>query len=188
MVPEKRNTMQWTFSSFSCIAKRSRHGRLESVTTWQMSHRRTCTTTYTHNETNEICLLAVSQLSNSYYKNHLSPDAFFPFKLCLRWKTVGRNWMFFRVEGRVKGHVVSLFCYTTWSLSGGFELGQEVSSMPGEDWSNTLRVLITAIFFAMFLHLIPSFCCCLVVRKLAVVPIFPFCSCKCISVLIWLTE
>jgi len=54
-----------------------------------MSHRQTCTTTYTHSETNKICLLALSQQGNNCYKNHLSPDVFFSFIILPQ---VKNNW------------------------------------------------------------------------------------------------
>lgn len=90
----------------------------------------THTTTYTYSGTNGICLLAAVQLRNSYYKNHLSPGGFVPFKLCLRRKTVGKEWVFFSRGGSLKAQVSS-FATPMWCLSGGFDLGQEVWLVPG---------------------------------------------------------
>lgn len=154
VVPENQNTMQRAFSDFSSAAKEYRHESLKRV--WELGKCHTCTTTYTYGGTNGICLLAAAQLMNNYYKNHLSPGAFVPFKLCLRRKN---SWLKrsgslegrgeFKGIGQVHLQHLVVFVRRLWVWTGGLVGARK---KPWQIWSQQS-------VFAVFLIPIPFSCC-----------------------------
>lgn len=129
VVPEKQNTVQRTFSDLSSVAKGSRHESLKRA--WELGKCHTHIQPHTH--TAELMEFAFWQLSS--WGTATTKITFHLVFLFLSNYASGEKELAeteCSLEGRGEFKYRSKFiCYTTWYLSGGFDLGQEVWLVPG---------------------------------------------------------